>query len=208
MQTSKRLCKLTSIATWILSLTWPLTSFGDLLNRIEVYKQNDVGVIHILVTRPLIYTHHFPPDHSTILHIYFNDLTLNRGNTGMSTGRSMSDPTMDRNNQGMQGAPTTEFMRAPSNDIVPMFWVSYNNHGTADMALDPFHLMVQFAEPVHYKITADANNQGFLIFVLSTDASPNPSPENGTTKDTAKEKNAKPSNSTAPLSDSLDDPAQ
>jgi len=156
INTSIRLRALTYVAMLLLPAFWPLASSADLLNRIEVYKASDVGVIHILLTRPVFYTYHFPPEHSYLIHIYFNDLALDRG-SAMQHGA------------GTMG-PHDEFMRGPANDIVPVFWVAYNNHGTGDLNLDPFHLMVQFGEPVHYKIAPDADNRGFLIFVLKTDA--------------------------------------
>jgi hypothetical protein len=145
-------------AIWSLLALWPLSSSAQLLSHIEVKKENDVGVIHIVFTRPVIYTQHVPPEHGYILHIYFNDLTLERGNLGLSMRNAT--PPMD------------EFMRSPPNDIVPVFWVAYNNHGTSDLTLDPFHLQVQFGQPVHYKVLPDRDNQGFYIFVLSVDPPP------------------------------------
>lgn len=155
MQLRIRLRTLAHLAVWLLPACWPLTSSAELLNRIEVYKENNIGVIHILLTRPVIYTHHFPPENSYLVHIYFNDLSLDRGNMGGSMHGSVR--------------PNDEFMRSPPNDIVPVFWVSYNNRGTNDLSLDPYHLLVQFGQPVHYKIMPDPDNLGFYIFVLSTD---------------------------------------
>jgi len=152
-----RLRTLACLAAWLLPACWQEASSADLLSRIEVYKENDVGVIHIHLNRPVIYTRHFPSEHSYLVHLYFNDLSLDRGNWGAAMQMHGS------------GRPNDEFMRSPPNDIVPVFWVAYNNHGTHDLSLDPYHLLVQFSQAVHYKIMPDPDNQGFLIFVLSTD---------------------------------------
>jgi len=162
-----------SIQVLLLALL-PVPVSAQLLNRIEVYKENNIGVVHVLLNRPVIYTHHFPPEHGYLVHIYFSDQRLDRNNWGAA----------------IHGAvlPNDEFMRAPPNDIVPVFWVSYNNHGTGDLILDPFHLIVQFSQPVHYKIMTDADNQGFYIFVLSTDAPATKAPP----ADAAKEQTKKP----------------
>jgi len=153
---------LACLVAWLLPLAWPLAVRADLLSHIEVHRENNVGVIHIVLTRPVIYTHHFPADHGYLIHIFFNDLTLDRSNLG-APGRA-------------PGRPDDEFMRSPPNDIVPVFWVAYNNYGTNDLSLDPFHLLVQFGQPVHYKILPDADNRGFYIFVLDTDAPPATTP--------------------------------
>jgi hypothetical protein len=171
MQLRNRLHTLTRLVVWLLPACWPLASSAELLNRIEVHRENNVGVIHVLLTRPMIYMRHFPPEHSYLVHIYFNDLSLDRGNMGGSMHGSARS--------------SDEFLRSPPNDIVPEFWVAYNNHGTNDLSLDPFHLLVQFVQPVHYKIVPDADNQGFYIFVLSTDVPTAKTPPKNTEKERA-----------------------
>jgi len=137
-------------------LLWSATAavHAELLSHIDVRKENGIGVIHVVFTRPVIYTHHFPLDHGYLLHIFFNDLTLERGNPGTLHGT---------------GRPDDEFMRSPPNNIVPVFWVAYNNFGTGDLGLDPFHLQVQFGQPVHFNVQPDQDNQGFYIFILRVD---------------------------------------
>jgi hypothetical protein len=61
------------LVSWLWLALSPLVAGAEMLNRIEVKTENDVGVIHIVLTRPVVYTHHFPIGRTSLIHIYFND---------------------------------------------------------------------------------------------------------------------------------------
>jgi hypothetical protein len=46
--------------------------------------------------------------------------------------------------------------------------------GGNDLGADPFHLQVQFSQPINYKLVPDDQGQGFLIFVLNADGTTPP----------------------------------
>jgi len=151
MKTMRHVCGL------MIALLLPVPAAAELLGRIEVKQESGVGVIHIILTRPVVLTSYFPPDQSYLLHIYFNDV---------ASGPAAQASTPRGSGHSMSAQPTDEYMRAPPTDLVPDFWVTFQAHGPNDSALDPSHLMIQFKHEVKYKVQQDRDNRGFYIFVF------------------------------------------
>jgi hypothetical protein len=141
----------------LITLSLPVPAAAELLGRIEVKQESGVGVIHIILTRPVVLTSYFPPNQSYLLHIYFNDVAS-------SAGAQSSAPR--GSGHSMSSQPVDEYMRSPPTDLVPDFWVTFQSHGPNDSALDPSHLMIQFKHEVKYKVQQDRDNRGFYIFVF------------------------------------------
>jgi hypothetical protein len=151
--------KMTGIVCGLVGmLCLPVSALAELLSRIEVQRNDGVGVIHIILTRPVVLTSFFPEKQSYLLHIYFNDVAAAAGAQTYAphgSGRSSASTQL-----------VDEYMHPSPTGVVPDFWVTFQAHGVNDSALEPSHLMVQFKHEVKYKVQQDRDNRGFYIFVL------------------------------------------
>jgi hypothetical protein len=157
MAKTKRIKEIRIACSVLVTLCLPISAAAELLSQIQVQQEDGVGVIHIFLTRPVVLTSFFPEKQGYMLHIYFNDVAAAAGaQSSMSrgSGHSMSSQMIE------------ESMNSPPTDLVPTFWVKYGSHGMSDPALDPKHLMIQFAHEVKFKVQQDRDNRGFYIFIL------------------------------------------
>lgn len=157
MGKTKRMKETRIVFGLLVTLCLSIPASAELLSRIDVQRQDGVGVIHIILTRPVVLTSFFPQDQSYLLHIYFNEVASGAGAQSSAphgAGRSAGTQLVD------------EYMHPPPSDVVPDFWVTFQSHGLNDSALDPSHLMVQFKHEVKYKVQQDRDNRGFYIFVI------------------------------------------
>jgi hypothetical protein len=157
MGKTKRMKATRIVCSLLVTLCLPIPAAAELLSRIQVQQNDGVGVIHIILTRPVVLTSFFPEKQGYLLHIYFNDVAA-------GAGAQSSAPRGSGHSSSSQ--PVDEYMRSPPTDLVPVFWVTYQSHGINDPALDPNHLMVQFAHEIKFKVQQDRDNRGFYIFVL------------------------------------------
>jgi hypothetical protein len=143
-------------------ICWPASA--EMLDRVDLRRSGDIVVIQVHLTRDVRYTKHFPLDHGALLHIYFDEVSLDPVGRPQRPGTPESSSRYSNEPEPMH----EEHMRSPPTKLIPFFWVSYMNHGTHDFALDPFHIVLQFSEPVSYSVRAEEDNRTFSIYVPIT----------------------------------------
>jgi hypothetical protein len=134
---------LTSLRAGILLCLVFLNSVASaqILDTLEVWRQDDSAVIEANFSRPVFYVRHFPPKFSETLQIYLRVPVV------------LSEP-------GQREIPVRKSIKSPPVDHLPLQDVTYEGTG-----VEGPRLIVRFTRPVHYSIEKGHNDRSIKIIV-------------------------------------------
>jgi hypothetical protein len=132
-------------------------SRADLIDDIEVRRDQGVAEFRLQFSMPVQYIKHFPQERGELLKIYLQAVVRD----------------------GLDPVDLQAYKRTPSVSDVPPFTVMYTTTRNCYAVRDPVCLDIQFSKPVAFRIRPGEDGRSLILIVL-------PEPNAGTTPKTKK----------------------
>lgn len=116
---------------------------GQLLDEIQVAKDNGFARVRLAFTTPVRYVRHFPPEHGEIIRVFLGNLA-----------QGEPDP-----------ADRVERRIGFTSQYVPPFTVTYTARANCDRTPKPICVVIQFEQPVSYTIRVGDDGRSLLLFI-------------------------------------------
>lgn len=116
---------------------------AQLLDEIQVAKDNGFARVRLSFTTPVRYVRHFPPEHGQIINVFLGDL-------------AQGEP---------DGADRVERRIGFTSKYVPPFTVTYTARASCDRTPKPICVTLQFEKAVSYTIRVGDDGRSLLLFI-------------------------------------------
>lgn len=117
---------------------------ADLIDDIEVRREQGVAEFRLQFSMPVQYIKHFPQERGELLKIYLQAVVRD----------------------GLDPVDLQAYKRTPSVSDVPPFTVMYTTTRNCYTVRDPVCLDIQFSKPVAYRIRPGEDGRSLILVVL------------------------------------------
>jgi hypothetical protein len=116
---------------------------AQLLDEIQVAKDNGFARVRLAFTTPVRYVRHFPPEHGQIINVFLGNL-------------AQGEP---------DDADRAERRIGFTSKYVPPFTVTYTARANCDRTPKPICVTIQFEKAVSYTIRVGDDGRSLLLFI-------------------------------------------
>lgn len=116
---------------------------AQLLDEIQVAKDNGFARVSLAFTTPVRYVRHFPPEHGEIISVFLGNL-------------AQDEP---------DAADRVEHRIGFTSKYVPPFTVTYTARANCDRTPKPICVTIQFEKAVSYTIRVGDDGRSLLLFI-------------------------------------------